>query len=214
MEKKPQKDQTILIKENPTIKHQDQEGKPLSEIKQKMSIKDISILSKLTHELQLPPAYKRDSKHLIIWDIQRDFSLKKLIVMNRGSRVEDLSDGRIYHKKLYPKRAGEIDNRHYRFWMPNKIFSPSLQTIKNGFNEQFWTQTMIFWYGSKNPLVVEENFEHDRITDEELVRHYNDGVKAEVQEERAANKSAGYISYIAYIFLGFIGVMILMTLLG
>jgi len=214
MEKDAQEDKTILIKEDPSIKHQNENGEHIPEIREKLSFKDISILSKLTHELRLPPSWKRDVKHLVIWDIQRDLSTKKLVVMNRGSSVEDLSDGRIYHIKLYPKRAEEVDNRHYRFWMPNKIFSLSLQTLKDGFSEQFWTQTMIFWYGSKNPLVLEDVFKHDRITDKELARAYTDGVKAEVQEERAANKSAGYVSYIAYAFLALIGIAILMTLMG
>ena len=214
MEKAEEQEKTILIKESPTLEHQDDEGKIIPDIRAKMSLKDIMMLSKLTGELRLPSYANRDPSHLLIIDIQKDLSFKKLLVGNWGSRVHDLVDGRIYHIALFPKNPGEIDNRHYKFWSPHWVFSPALKNAKNFFMEQFWYPTEIFWWGSKNPLVLEDTFKHDAVSDTEYTRQYDDGVKAEVQMERMANKSKDYISYVVYAFLGMIGIVILMMLMS
>ena len=214
MEKVKGQEKTILIKESPTLQHQDDSGNIIPEIREKMNFKDVMMLSKLTGELHLPSSAKRDPKHLMILDIQKDFSIKKLIVGNWGSRVHDLTDGRIYHIALFPKEPGVMDNRHYKFWFDHWVFSPALKNVKNFFMEQFWVPTEIFWWGSKNPLVIEETFHHDAITDTEYTRQYDDGVKAEVEEERMATRSKDYISYIVYAFLAMIGIVILMTLMS
>ena len=213
MEKDAQEEKTVLIKPSENIRLLDQDGKPIEGLRGKITPKELAVLFKLANGVQLPPAHKRDPLHLLIIDIQPDFTTKLVLVPNWGSTVED-SDGRIYRITPYSKKPGESDDRQYKLWVPYPLFSPALKNLKTGLMEHFWIPAEIFWYGSEMPYDFNNGLRHDPMTDGEQQSFYNDGIKVERMKEREAMKSKEYILYIMGGFLGMIGIANLMMLMS